>query len=119
MRLGHIEIFVSDAAESMRFYAELLGFDVLDIQEAGKLVWLRAGDVEILLRSGKSPHRAKAYGEAGIALVLYTPEVRVTMERLKAHGLEFRGDDGDDVLTFTDPDGHWIQLTSETRHRAH
>ena len=43
-------------------------------------------------------------------MVLYTDDLTATSARLAEHGIQIRGDDGPGCLTFTDPDGHWLQL---------
>ena len=111
IRFGHIELFVRDPEASRRFYVEVLGFELVAVQET--VVWVKAGDAEILLRptAGDPPPSGREYGQAGSAVVLYTDDLAATRARLAARGLVFRGDDGgDDFPTFTDPDGHWFQL---------
>jgi catechol 2,3-dioxygenase-like lactoylglutathione lyase family enzyme len=110
MKLGHIEIFVTDPLQSKTFYEDVLGLEVVAVQ-AEKFVWLKSGDMEILLRPGKNPAAVELYQEAPTALVFYTDNLTETPEKLKSRGLVFKGTDGSDTcLTFTDPDGNWFQL---------
>lgn len=109
MRLGHIELFSADPLGSIPFYRDALGFDVVDVQ-GGKVVWFKSGTSELLLRPGTNDAPAESYQRAPIALVLYTDDLAAATARLEENGVEFRGNDGPGCLTFTDPDGHWIQL---------
>jgi catechol 2,3-dioxygenase-like lactoylglutathione lyase family enzyme len=116
MRLGHIELFVRNPMQSMEFYRDLLGFDVVDVQQE-TFVWLRSGEVELLLRPGTGDTPVSEYWNASSGIVLYTDDLAATRERLESHGLVVRGHDGaDSCLTFTDPDNHWFQLVDPTGH---
>lgn len=115
LRAGHVELFVADVARARDFYAGALGFEVLD--EQGAVVWLRSGDLELLLRPGEAAERATRYGDAASALVLYTGDLPAAIRALEARGVRFRGHDGSPKCpTFTDPDGHWLQLVDPSDH---
>jgi catechol 2,3-dioxygenase-like lactoylglutathione lyase family enzyme len=114
MKLGHIEIFVTDPSEARRFYEKALGFQVTAVEGDGRFIWLKLGDQEFLLRpasgTGRAP-RGVAYDRASTGIVLYTDDLPATCRRLEERGVVFRGQDGgDDCPTFTDPDGNWFQL---------
>jgi catechol 2,3-dioxygenase-like lactoylglutathione lyase family enzyme len=112
MKLGHIEIFVPDPLASRRFYEEVLGCEVEDVQD-DRFVWLRLADTEILLRPGSPRAAVSTYSEAPVGLVLYTADLEATRSELESRGLVFRGQDGsEECLTFTDPDGNWFQLVN-------
>jgi len=114
MRFGHIEIFVSDPLRSLEFYKTVLGFEVFDVQ-AEKYVWMKMGEVEILLRPGMPQEQAKRYEEGGMGIVLYTDGLDATLERMKEHGVDTDpAADSAKCRTFTDPDGNWIQLVDPT-----
>jgi catechol 2,3-dioxygenase-like lactoylglutathione lyase family enzyme len=116
MRLGHIELFVRDPLRSLAFYRDVLGFDVVDVQQ-GAFIWLRSGEVELLLRPGSGQTAAADYWQSASGLVLYTDDLEGTRERLASWGIAMRGNDGsDNCLTFTDPDNHWFQLVDPTDH---
>ena len=118
MKLGHIEIFVKNPLESKKFYTDLLGFEVVDVQD-NKFVWLKSGDSLILLRPGDySPDSVTSeYSKSKSGLVIYTDDLERTSGKLKSKGLEFKGTDGSDkCLTFTDPDGNWLQLVNPEDH---
>lgn len=114
IRLGHIELFVRDPAASLPFYCDILGFEVVADQLPGG-VWLRAGDVELLLRRGGQEAAASGtadhYAGARQGMVLYVDGLDECLATLRERGLVTLGTDGSDrCITFTDPDGHWFQL---------
>jgi catechol 2,3-dioxygenase-like lactoylglutathione lyase family enzyme len=118
VQLGHIELFVRDPLASRDFYVNVLGFELIDVQD-GRFVWLLAGNLQILLRPapGQTAPAADDYRDAAAALVLYTDDLDQTAADLRARGLNFRGTDGSDkCLTFTDLDGHWFQLVNPRDH---
>jgi catechol 2,3-dioxygenase-like lactoylglutathione lyase family enzyme len=117
MTLGHIELFVRDPLQSRNFYCDILGFEVVAIQEE-KFVWLRSGQLEILLRPGSAGAAAPEYWNAPAGIVLYSDDLDRDALRLLKQGIEFRGNDGSDrCLTFTDLDDHWFQLVDPNDHR--
>lgn len=111
MKIGHIELFVKDALASRDFYESVLGFEVGAVQSPGQ-VWVRSGEMEILLRRG-NPANSSTYETSNSGIVLYTDDLDSTARDLSQRGLEFRGTvDTDKCLTFTDPDGQWFQLVN-------
>ena len=116
LRFGHIEIFVTDVKRAQEFYTGILGFDLVDTQD-DQFVWLRAGEMELLLRPGSPPKSPLTYREAASAVVLYTHDLAATKERLEVRGLRFLGTDGSPgCLTFQDPEGNWLQLVNPDDH---
>ena len=112
MRFGHLELFVKDPLAAKVFYEEVLGFEVTVVQ-GEQFVWLKCGEVEILLRPGANDQAANTYQRAASALVLYTDDVARSQRELEGRGLVFRGTDGSATcLTFTDLDGNWFQLAN-------
>ena len=117
MKLGHIEIFVRDPAESRAFWEDVIGAEVETIQGEGAFVWLTLAGQTFLLRPGKGPARGEDYQHAPTGFVLYTSDLPATAGRLRERGLLFKGTDGsDECLTFTDPDGNWFQLVNPGDH---
>ena len=117
IRVGHIEVFARDPlGEARRFYEQVLGFEVVAVQ--GDNVWLKLGEVEVLLRPAVGEVvPATAYDGARAGIVLYTADLPGEMARLVARGLRFDGADGSDKCpTFRDPDGHWFQLVDPNDH---
>ena len=116
LRFGHVEIFVTDVKRAQVFYTEVLGLDLIDVQD-DQFVWLRAGAVELLLRPGNPPSSALTYRDSASAVVLYTDNLSATKERLEMRGLRFLGTDGSPgCLTFQDPEGNWLQLVNPDDH---
>lgn len=112
MKIGHIEIFVSDPMKSKDFYQQVLGFELIEVQN-GQFVWMELGNHTILLRPGSNEFKAGEYKNSGVGIVLYTPDLDLTRKELMDRGLEFKGTDGSDqCLTFTDLDGNWFQLVN-------
>ena len=109
MQIGHYEIFVRNPVDSIAFYRDALGFEVVEIQ-AERYVWLRSGESLLLLRPSTAAHDDASYQSTSIATVLYSDDLAAATARLAEHGVAIRGDDGPGCLTFTDPDGHWFQL---------
>jgi catechol 2,3-dioxygenase-like lactoylglutathione lyase family enzyme len=111
MKLGHIEIFVQDPSASLAFYRDVLGAEVVAVQDGGRFVWVKLGDVELLMRPGQPQPAAASYGASRVGFVLYTEDLPARIAQLSARGVQFRGtDDPGGQPVFTDPDGHWFQL---------
>lgn len=109
MRIGHVELFVRDTEKSKKFYADVLGFEII-AEQPGGMVWLKLEEMEVLLRPGKTHLAGSSYAEAPIAFALYVKDLGKAMAVLGRRGLEFTGDDGEGCPTFRDPDGHWFQI---------
>jgi catechol 2,3-dioxygenase-like lactoylglutathione lyase family enzyme len=116
LKLGHVELFVRDPLKSREFYENILGFEVIAVQQE-QFVWLSLGTLEILLRPG-TPQSAPEYRASAAGLVLYTNELEKTVEQLTGRGLIFGAQEGsEDCYTFKDPDGHWFQLVDPADHQ--
>ncbi len=118
VRLGHIEMFVSDPVQSLPWYRDVLGFEVV-AEQSPATIWIKSGEMELLLRKSGRPAGIPpaTYGDAESALVMYTDALDATAAELRARGLAFAGTDGSDrCLTFTSPDGHWFQLVDPLDH---
>lgn len=117
MKLGHIEIFVTNPLESKSFYEKILNFKVIEIQQE-QFIWLESDGKIILLRPGKQfQNDISQYSQSRIALVIYTDNLELSVKDFQNKGIEFRGTDGSEkCLTFTDPDGNWIQLVNPDDH---
>lgn len=109
-KIGHIELFVKDPIKSKDFYEQVLGFEVVAVQ-GEKFVWVKAGDMEILLRPGDPSKSANSYAEANMGIVLYSSDLAETLQAYRARGLDIEPMPGEpDCYGFKDPDGHWFQL---------
>ena len=106
MRLGHVEIPVSDPLGSAEFYGKVLGMQ-LGANQADRYMWLVSGEAVVLLRPGfgDAPDEDDL---AEINLVFYSDDLAADAARLESHGVRFT--ERDNCLHFRDPDGHWLQL---------
>lgn len=110
IKYGHTEIFSADPLKAKDFYLNVLGFELVEIQN-DKFVWMKLGDNLFLLRPGKNDLQVSEYRNSNTGMVLYTDNLPQTRGELISRGLEFKGTDGsNDCLTFTDLDGNWFQL---------
>jgi catechol 2,3-dioxygenase-like lactoylglutathione lyase family enzyme len=112
MKLGHIELFVADPLRSSDFYQHVLGFEVTTVR-AAQFVWLRLGDVEILLRPGSPSPPPTTYTNARLGLVLYTPHLEAAVAQMRSHdvAVEQLPKQGP-CYALADPDGNWFQLVN-------
>ncbi len=108
MRLGHIELCVTDPVKSKSFFEEILGFELVQNQ-TDQFIWLTLGEQEILLRPQNEPRPQVSFEESASNIVFYTDDLSGTKAQLEARGLQFKGSDNG-CPTFTDLDGHWFQL---------
>ena len=116
MRLGHIDIFVKDPLKSRIFYEDVLGFE-FEIVQKNKFVWMRNKNIEILLRPKTNEFNIKKYEDSNFGLIFYTDNLEKTKEELIQKGVVFKGIDlSEKCLTFTDPDGNWLQLVNPIDH---
>ena len=113
-KLGHLEIFVRDPLKSKGFYTDVLGFELMEVQDE-KFVWLKLGDSRLLLRPGKPQLESDRYQNANMAMVIYTSDPEGTLNQYKSRGLVIKGDDTG-CPTFTDLDGNWFQLVNPEEH---
>ncbi len=110
-----LEVLDLDRAE--RFYAEVLGFPVVERWAAREAVWVMAG---AQTRIGLwRPQVGLAGGRGGVhvhfALGIADADFDPAVERLRSHGHEpeivvFSDDDRGRALYVTDPDGNVVEL---------
>lgn len=124
-RLGHVGIFVSDVEKSKKFYTEILGFKVSDINEQG-IVFLRCSTDHhdtVLVPLPKESQGSDQAKRREIQQISYEvdriEDLREALKFLKekgvtiVSGLHQRGPGNDKTIDFFDPDGNNIQLYSE------
>ena len=124
-KLGHVGIFVRDVEKSKKFYTEILGFKVSDVNEQG-ITFLRCATdhhdtVLVPLPKEKPGSAPTERGE--IQQISYevdrVEDLREALKFLKekeitiVSGLRQRGPGNDKSIDFLDPDGNNIQLYCE------
>jgi catechol-2,3-dioxygenase len=104
----------ADKAELERFYAGLLGFEVLSRDE--DRIWLAVGDSA---RLGLWTPGEKEFGDRGgahvhFALAAHPGELDRVIERLRSHDVEMRGPiehgGGDRSIYVEDPEGNVVEI---------
>lgn len=111
MRLGHIELFAADPQVTADYYIRFFGCEPVVQQADGALVWIKSGEIELLIRPHGAAAEKATYLEGGPALVFYTSTLGEDRRRLAAAGVEQHGCDGQECCPlYRDPDGVWIQL---------
>ncbi|MBD3163424.1 MAG: hypothetical protein GF346_13110 [Candidatus Eisenbacteria bacterium] len=108
MRFGHVELRVADPRQARKFYEDVLGFEVV-AEQAEVFIWLKLGEVELLLRPGENVARSPSFDASPSNIVLYTEDLPGAQKRLEERGVRFAGED-QGCPVFADPDGNWFQL---------
>jgi catechol 2,3-dioxygenase len=124
-KLGHVGIFVKDIEKSKKFYTEILGFKVSDVNEKG-IVFLRCGTDHhdtVLIPLPKEKQEPVSQNREEIQQISYevdrVEDLREALRLLKekgvtiVSGLQQRGPGNDKTIDFLDPDGNNIQLYCE------
>lgn len=126
IRLDHVAVTVLDMERSVRFYRDLLGFDVLGqlLLDEGtfKIVYLRSGGAHVELFAFRDHDAEAAVGVpdtvGGFKHVAFqTDDVDGIAARLQAAGVAFTLDPldaagGVRLAFFRDPDGNLLELVS-------
>jgi glyoxylase I family protein len=119
LELDHVVLRVRDQAASCRFYVELLGLTLDHVNEAIRLVQLRAGRHLIdLLPLGPEEAAPPAAGLDHLCLAIRCESLEHLVAWLRARGVAIdgevatrRGAFGEgDSLYIRDPDGYRIEL---------
>lgn len=124
-RLGHVGIFVKDVEKSKKFYTEVLGFKVSDVNEQG-IVFLRCGTDHhdtVLVPLPKESAGAVSTERKEVQQISYevdrVEDLRAALKHLKQNGVTIvsgmrqRGPGNDKTIDFLDPDGNVVQLFCE------
>lgn len=125
LRLEAAKIKVTDLADGMAFYRDVVGFSVLE--DADHAV-LNGGSLPIVLEPASERGKRGFPRAAQMSLTLQSPDILATMARLKAQGISFLNDpptpfglnkDGTHLglaTKFEDPFGNIISLVEQQRH---
>jgi predicted enzyme related to lactoylglutathione lyase len=105
MKVGYLQIPVSDVKESANFFEKLFGKNKLF--ESPSHVIFNCDGVEIAIISGGQ--KGKKEGTKGIYFVV--DDVDKVFNELKSRGVEFQGEPANEswggrIVCFTDPDGN-------------
>jgi catechol 2,3-dioxygenase len=120
-KLGHVVLNVLDVARSVRFYTELLGFEVSDVYPdemvTGGMAFLRCGpDHHGVALVGSASSASESAELNHIAFEVATlDEVLRARDHLRRHGVEIdfegrRRAGCQLAVEFRDPDGHRLEI---------
>ena len=112
-------IQVFDMDNSLRFYCELLGFEIVEKAAGGGWAWLRHGTAELMLNTAyeegerpEKPDTARWLGHQDTGLFIGCPDVDGAYEYLHAKGVEVSKPKvawyGMKQMSLKDPDGFGI-----------
>lgn len=124
MQIKFVSVMVEDQDRALHFYTTILGFEKMADIPMGQYRWLTVSSpdgvpgVELVLEPmGFPPSRAyqQAMFEAGIpAAAFITKDIAADFQRLKAHGVKFRGEPANmgliTAVVFEDTCGNLINL---------
>jgi catechol 2,3-dioxygenase-like lactoylglutathione lyase family enzyme len=128
-RLSHVAVYVLDQERALRFYRDVLGFEVRMDATLDGFRWLTVGpkgqpDISILITVPAPPMFSAADGAAVMALVakgafhggvVETDDCRATCAELKEKGVTFLQEPVDRPYgveaVFRDDSGNWFSLT--------
>lgn len=120
-KVGHVVLAVKDPAVSARWYAEVLGMDLMHYNEKGKMAFLSFGTQHHDIALAQAPEGA-TLGSPGISHTALQiegglDELKLVYQRMKAKGVEidFTTDHGlSQSVYFFDPDGNRLEVFCET-----
>jgi len=108
---------VEDLEAAERFYADVLGFPVVERWEDREAVWVMAGDRTRIGLWRPQVGIAGGRGGAHVHYAMHLPEAHyeAAVERLRQHGYEpedhrFDGYDQSRAAYVSDPDGNVVEL---------
>ena len=111
MRLGYINIFVSNLVQSVQFYTEVLGFELGAFEPEFGYAPLKGGAVPLALAEDLSGQFVGIH--TGVGLIV--DDLDAAYQTLSAQGVHFdlvptRQPWGGDLALFQDPDGNVFYL---------
>ena len=119
-KLGHLVYEVSDVERSTRFWTDVMGFEVSDVNELG-MVFLRYGGDHHSIALVPAKKGSRPPDEAGLQFhhlameVGSVEELFAARDFLHAKGIEIcyegrRGPGGNAGVEFRDPDGYMFEI---------
>ena len=106
-RIGEVNIVCTDAERSLRFYRDLLGFEVIGEEEDAH--HLRCGETQFLLLpvAESEGDRSPYCSVAAISVDILVTDISEAVRRLRAAGVEFASEwtPGASHVFVRDPDG--------------
>jgi catechol 2,3-dioxygenase-like lactoylglutathione lyase family enzyme len=120
-RIGYVVVFVRDWDGAMRFYADLLGIEVVRRQDRDGFAEFRfpAGGPNLLVEQvDKTDVEARALVGQFVGMSVTVRDIRQAYEHLSARGVRFeaapsRQSWGAMLAHFYDPDGNMWSLVEE------
>jgi catechol 2,3-dioxygenase-like lactoylglutathione lyase family enzyme len=120
-RIGYVVVFVRDWDGAMRFYADLLGIEVVRRQDRDGFAEFRfpAGGPNLLVEQvDKTDVEAHALVGQFVGMSVTARDIRQAYEQLSARGVRFeaapsRQNWGGMLAHFYDPDGNMWSLVEE------
>lgn len=122
-RIAHVAYLVRDYDEAIRWFVDVLGFDLIEDTPRGPgKRWVRVaprsgGGTELLLARAATPEQVAVVGQQGggrVAWFLYTDDFATDHARLVANGVRFlespRHEDYGTVAVFEDLYGNGWDL---------
>ncbi|TMD16864.1 MAG: VOC family protein [Chloroflexi bacterium] len=113
-RINHVSIGAKNLSESVQFYTDIFGAEIIDTPNFGFPVqWLRVGDLQIHLF--ERPHAAPAYHHVALAVDDFEAVFRATRDR-GLHDAETMGahlnelPSGQVQLYIRDPGGNLVEV---------
>jgi catechol 2,3-dioxygenase-like lactoylglutathione lyase family enzyme len=114
-RLNHVSVSAPDLDESVRFYTEVFGMEVLPSPDFGyPLRWLRVGDLQLHLYPRPEPRTSAHFAlevEDFDALYRRAKEMGILDGQTHRHHL-WELDSGEVQLYLRDPGGNLIEIVS-------
>jgi catechol 2,3-dioxygenase-like lactoylglutathione lyase family enzyme len=116
-QLNHVSVVAQDMAESVRFYTEVLGLEVIPSPTFGfPVTWLAAGDLQVHLFEREGPgSEPPAFHHFGLEM----DDFMTVYERVKALGIDepqaffsavYELPDGTVQMYVRDPSGNLVEL---------
>lgn len=111
-RIGEINVVCTDAEKSLRFYRDILGFEVLG--EEGGCWHLACGETKfLLLPFAGSPRKPPKYcAEASFSVDLLVSDLQATKKFFESEGVDFVKEvsPNEERFFIRDPDGLVLEI---------